>query len=185
MPVPSTLLSAVPSLPTNILRSPALSILLPITCGTLIGYTTNKLSNTKNIYKTLRQPPFNPPAWLFGPVWTILYGMMGYSSYSVSLKTPIPSKYSAIYSLNLALNFLWMPLFFGLKRPAAALVDMGLLTAVTGVMVKWWGEVDQKAGWMLWPYLGWLGYAGYINAGVGMLNGWDIKGTLKRAEKKE
>lgn len=111
--------------------------------------------------------------------------MMGYSSYLVSLKTPIPSKYSAIYTLNLALNFLWMPLFFGLKRPAAALVDISLLTAVTGVMVKWWGEVDEKAGWMLWPYLGWLGYAGYINAGVGILNGWDIKGALKRAEKKE
>ena len=67
-----------------------------------------------------------------------------------------------------------MPLFFRYKRPIEATVDITLLTAVTGYLTYVWGQVDEVAGWALAPYLGWLGFATYLSAGVGYLNDWDL-----------
>lgn len=69
-----------------------------------------------------------------------------------------------------------MPLFFGLKRPIAATVDIALLTVTVGYLTYIWGQVDSVAGWTLAPYLGWLGFASYLTVGVGILNDWDLKG---------
>ena len=74
------------------------------------------------------------------------------------------------------LNLLWMPLFFVAKRPIEATVDIVALTGVTGYLTYIWGKVDPVAGWALVPYLGYLGFATYLSAGVGYLNDWDIKG---------
>ena len=80
----------------------------------------------------------------------------------------------ALYSTQLVFNWLWMPLFFGLRRPDLALVDILLLGGnVAGLMRQWW-QIDPRAFWMLVPYAGWLGYATYLNVGVGWLNGWRI-----------
>lgn len=89
-----------------------------------------------------------------------------------------------------------MPLFFGLKRPIEATIDIIALTGVTGYLAYTWGQVDAVAGWALAPYLGWLGFATYLSAGVGYLNGWSIgdkevegspkgKGTKYVDEKRE
>jgi benzodiazapine receptor len=89
-----------------------------------------------------------------------------------------------------------MPLFFVAKRPIEATVDIVALTATTGYLTYVWGQVDPVAGWALVPYLGWLGFATYLSAGVGYLNGWSIadkeveaspagKGTKYVDEKKE
>lgn len=86
-----------------------------------------------------------------------------------------------LYTTQLALNFLWMPLFFGLGRPALALGDLTLLAGNVGaLMVNWW-TADRTAFWCLVPYAAWLGYAGYLNAGCGILNGW----TVPRKERSE
>lgn len=69
-----------------------------------------------------------------------------------------------------------MPLFFVAKRPVEATVDIVALTGTTAYLAYVWGQVDPVAGWALVPYLGWLGFATYLSAGVGYLNGWDIKG---------
>lgn len=68
-----------------------------------------------------------------------------------------------------------MPLFFVLKRPIAATVDIALLTGTVGYLTYIWGQVDSVAGWALAPYLGWLGFASYLTVGVGYLNDWDLK----------
>lgn len=97
---------------------------------------------------------------------------------------------------RLGLNLLWMPLFFVAKRPVEATIDIVALTATTGYLTYIWGQVDPVAGWALVPYLGWLGFATYLSAGVGYLNDWDIrdkevaespagKGTKYVDEKKE
>lgn len=144
-------------------------------------------SNTKETYRNLRQPPFSPPAWLFAPAWTLLYGLMGYASHHatvVASQSFLPAVQEAnrsaqtLYTTQLALNFLWTPLFFGLGRPASALGDMALLICNVGALMANWWDGDRTAFWLMAPYLGWLGYASYLNAGVGYLNGW----TLSRKE---
>ena len=87
----------------------------------------------------------------------------------------IPSQQGAtLYTIQLALNLVWMPLFFSLKRPIAATVDIVALTGVTGYLAYIWGQVDEVAAWSLAPYLGWLSFATYLSAGCGYLNNWDF-----------
>ena len=105
-------------------------------------------------------------------MWTTLYALMGYAAHrawhtgSASVNPEIRSltKHGAtLYTVQLALNLVWMPLFFGLKRPIEASVDIVGLTGVTGYLLYVWGQVDSVAGWCLAPYLGWLGFATYLS----------------------
>ena len=133
----------------------------------------------------LKQPPYRPPPEVFAPAWTLLYGLMGFSAYRAysvgmdpmsSLEKHLLTKQGAtLYTIQLGLNLAWMPLFFMLKRPIEATVDIVALTGVTGYLTYVWGQVDSLAGWALVPYLGWLGYATYLSAGVGYLNEWNTK----------
>ncbi|MCJ1249206.1 hypothetical protein MMC30_006429 [Trapelia coarctata] len=202
--------SYIPSitLPGQIFAQPAASILLPIVLGTSVGFSIAP-KGTQKKYMALKQPPYSPPPWLFGPAWTVLYGLMGFAAYrawttgmaSFNPETralakvcivPWPSctgiikmtaanlepsvqQGATLYTIQLGLNLIWMPLFFGLKRPVEAMVDITVLTGVTGYLTYIWGHVDPVAGWALAPYLGWLSFASYLNAGTGHLNDWDIK----------
>lgn len=154
-------------------------------------HTASIEKNTKTTYRDLRQPPFSPPAWLFAPAWTVLYGMMGYAAHhatetaagSLSLAVRDANETAqTLYTTQLALNFLWMPLFFGAGRPAAALGDMTLLVGnLTLLLANWW-TADRTAFWLMTPYYAWLGYASYLNVGVGYLNGWALPDKKKRSE---
>ncbi|KAL2827293.1 TspO/MBR-related protein, partial [Aspergillus pseudoustus] len=135
---------------------------------------------TKPVYASLRQPPFAPPAWLFAPAWTTLYGLMGYAVYHASTLllsySSTRSKIQTLYTIQLILNHLWMPLFFGLRRPALAAVDMAALGGSVALLMRVLWDADRVAFWLLVPYAGWLGYAAYLNVGVGWLNGWRVDG---------
>ncbi|KAI4274460.1 MAG: hypothetical protein LQ337_003916 [Flavoplaca oasis] len=78
--------------------------------------------------------------------------------------------------MQLGLNLIWMPLFFGLRRPIEATVDIIVLTGVTGYLTYVWSQVDSVAAWCMVPYLGWLSFATYLSAGVGYLNDWNLEG---------
>src|SRR3569833_1072318 len=127
-------------------------------------------SETQKTYLAIKQPPLRPPPSVFGPVWTVLYGLMGYAAYRgvhygmsplSSVEHIRMAKHGAtLYTIQLGLNLIWMPLFFTLRRP-----------------------VDAVAGWCMAPYLGWLGFATYLSAGAGYLNNWDIKD--KEVEKRD
>jgi len=172
------------TLPAVIFENPAASILLPIALGSAVGYSVQP-KETQKTYMALKQPPYRPPPEVFGPAWTLLYGLMGFSAYRAytvglsplaSLEKHLLTKQGAtLYTIQLGLNLVWMPLFFMLKRPIEATVDIVVLTGVTGYLTYVWGQVDSLAGWALVPYLGWLGFATYLSAGVGYLNGWNIK----------
>jgi benzodiazapine receptor len=86
---------------------------------------------------------------------------------------PFPSPESKIPT---DLHLQWMPLFFVAKRPIEATVDIAALTGTVGYLAYIWGQVDHISAWALAPYLGWLGFATYLSAGVGYLNDWDTKG---------
>jgi len=91
---------------------------------------------------------------------------------------------ATLYSLQLGLNFAWMPLFFVKGWPIPATVDIVALTATVGYLTYLWGKVDDTASYCLMPYLGWLGFATYLCVGAGHLNGWNFKDKIKRMETK-
>ena len=131
----------------------------------------------------LKQPAYRTPPQYFGPAWTTMYALMGYSAYrAYSALSPAQSpanikaiKHGAtLYTIQLGLNLLFMPLFFVAKRPVEATIDCAALFGVVGYLTSVWGAVDPVAGWCLAPYLGWLGYATYLSGGVGYLNDWNI-----------
>jgi len=182
--------SYIPSLtlPTFEFERPAVAILLPVALGTGIGFSTRP-DKTQHKYLALKQPPYNPPPQVFGPVWTALYATMGYTAYraynagitSFDLDKMLLAKQgTTLYTIQLGLNLLWMPLFFGLGRPIEASVDIVALTGVTGYLAYIWGQVDPVCGWLLAPYLGWLGFATYLSIGCGHLNNWNFNGMYRQ-----
>lgn len=127
--------------------------------------------DTQETYLALKQPPLRPPPAVFGPVWTVLYGSMGFAAYrawstaheSMSPRLIDLARHGAtLYTIQLGLNLIWMPLFFRLKRPIEASVDIVALTGVTAYLTSVWGQVDERAGWALAPYLAWLSFASYL-----------------------
>ncbi|TAQ89553.1 hypothetical protein B7494_g2113 [Chlorociboria aeruginascens] len=177
--------SFIPSitLPALIFQNPAASVLFPIALGTAVGFSSQP-KETQKSYMALKQPPYRPPPQVFAPTWTVLYGLMGFSAYRAysvgfdplasNTKHLLFKQGATLYSVQLALNLVWMPLFYVAKRPIEATVDIAALAGVTGYLTYVWGQVDSLAGWALVPYLGWLGFATYLSAGTGYLNGWDF-----------
>ncbi|KAI8635336.1 TspO/MBR family-domain-containing protein [Xylariaceae sp. FL1651] len=167
------------TIPYDVFASPAASIILPIALGTAVGYSTRP-KQTKETYAAMKQPPLRPPPYVFGPAWTLLYGLMGYAAHRAVVRASSPlSLVSAdglrsLYSLQLALNLTWMPIFFVQRRPVAALANIVSLIGLNGYLTYQYFGVDDVAGWCMVPYLAWLGFATYLNAGVGYLNNWDI-----------
>jgi benzodiazapine receptor len=170
------------TLPAAVFANPAASVLLPIALGSAVGFSCRP-KETQKTYLALKQPPYRPPPYVFGPAWTVLYGLMGFAAYraydtgmspTASLENHLLTKQGAtLYTIQLGLNLVWMPLFFVAKRPIEATVDIVALTGVVSYLAYIWGRVDPVAGWALAPYLGWLGFATYLTVGVGYLNDWD------------
>ncbi|KAI9694341.1 MAG: hypothetical protein M1820_008989 [Bogoriella megaspora] len=170
------------TIPGFIFQQPAASIALPVVLGTAVGFSVSPKS-TQEKYLALKQPPLHPPPQIFGPMWTVLYALMGYSAYrawTIGIPSVDPHKVAltkqgaTLYTVQLGLNLIWMPFFFRFKRPIEATVDIVTLTGLTGYLAYVWGQVDQVAGWALAPYVGWLGFATYLSAGAGYLNNWDF-----------
>ena len=110
----------------------------------------------------------NPPAWVFGPVWTTLYGLMSWSAYRIWRQPASPDRTRAlaIWSTQLGLNGLWSPLFFGEHRPRAALVDLVALAAAIVAYIRVASKVDRVASALMAPYLAWVGLAGVLNVEI-------------------
>lgn len=123
-------------------------------------------------YAGLVKPSFNPPAYVFGPVWTILYVAMAVAAWRIWLTPPRPRRRAALvwFFIQLALKAAWSPLFFGLEQPRLALgVIVALLLALAIAMVKFW-PLDRPAGLMLTPYLAWVAFATALNGAIVALN---------------
>ena len=133
--------------------------------GLAIGY----LARPDAWYAGLRKPAFNPPDWVFAPVWTILYVLIAIAGARV-FGAPGGEAALAVWIAALLLNFLWSPVFFGLRRPALALaIVAGLLAAIVAFIVLSW-PVDLTAALLFLPYAVWVGFATTLNAAVVRLN---------------
>jgi translocator protein len=120
-------------------------------------------------YPALVKPSWNPPSWVFGPVWTLLYTMMAIAAW-LAWRQAGWGGVLALYSVQLALNAAWSPLFFGLHRIDLALVDIVLLwVAIAATMVAFW-RVTPVAGWLFVPYLVWVSFAMVLNFTIWRLN---------------
>ena len=123
-------------------------------------------------YASLSKPDWNPPAWLFGPVWTALYATMAVAAWLVWRQGGWRSNRMALglFALQLLLNVLWSPLFFTLQRPGWALVDCVLLAAaVAATMVAFW-KVSPLAGGLMVPYFAWVCFAAFLNFTIWRMN---------------
>ena len=123
-------------------------------------------------YAGLVKPSFNPPNWIFGPVWTALYFMMAVAAWLVWRRrdTQPVTLALAVYLAQLALNALWSWLFFGLHAMGAAFLDICLLwLLILATLVLFW-RVHRWAGALLAPYLAWVGFAAVLNFALWQLN---------------
>lgn len=124
-------------------------------------------------YAALEKPFFNPPDWLFGPVWTVIYFLIALSGWRVWLRHGIANAKGpfAVYGAQLAANLAWSFLFFGAQSPLLALIDSVLLLALVIANCRIFFIRDRLAGIMLVPYCLWVAYATLLNAAIWHLNG--------------
>ncbi len=129
------------------------------------------VSSIPTWYSTLNKPVLNPPAWLFGPVWITLYALMGVSLWLV-WKSNSQEKKRAIqlFAIQLALNAIWSPVFFGAHSIGSALAIIVLLWAAIILTIKIFRKVSRAAGWLLAPYIAWVSFALYLNLAFWTLN---------------
>ncbi len=146
------------------------SVLLVMIIGAVGGVATS--SEIAGWYANLVKPALNPPNWVFGPVWTLLYIMIGVALflYWTSDKKVAKLKGFVVFYLQLWLNMMWSLLFFGWHSPTLALVDIGLLWIVILININMFQKVSKWSGWLLVPYLLWVSFAAYLNFGVWRLN---------------
>jgi tryptophan-rich sensory protein len=124
-------------------------------------------------YSTLKRPWFNPPNWLFGPVWTLLYTLMGIALYRIWQLAPIPSGWVlglTFFFIQLVLNALWSPLFFGLHDLWLAFAELLLMWAAIVLTIFLFYPMDAVSAWLLAPYLVWVSFAGLLNYSYAKLN---------------
>lgn len=129
----------------------------------------SRATNSRQLwYRRLRKPPFQPPSWVFAPVWTTLYGLMSASAWRVWNRPAGPRRSwaLALWGLQLGFNALWSPLFFRQHRPRAALGDIAALGASLAAYTTVARKVDRGAAWMMVPYLAWVGFASVLNAEI-------------------
>jgi len=148
-----------------------ISVALPLAVGGLSGFATARGVSTW--YPTLVKPSFNPPAWVFGPVWTILYIMMGVAAFLVwqrGLSADGARIALTVFAIQLALNGLWSILFFGLQAPGWALAEIILLWMAIGITTLLFWRAVPSAGALLLPYWMWVSFATVLNASLWWLN---------------
>ncbi len=121
-------------------------------------------------YPTLVKPSFTPPSWLFGPVWTVLYVLMGVAVALVWHKGSGVSAATALFLVQLLLNVFWSLFFFGLRSPTLALVDIAALWGALLVTVSVFWRIVPASGILLVPYLLWVSFATILNAAIVWLN---------------
>ena len=149
---------------------PVLAALLGVIAIAGLGMLSTDLGSW---YRGLQKPAWQPPDWLFGPVWTTIYALAaiaGVRAWRAAASQSSRDWIIALFALNGFLNVLWSLLFFRLRRPDWALVEVGFLWASILLLIVVLGRHSRSAGWLLVPYLVWVGFAAVLNLSVVRLN---------------
>ncbi|HXH26364.1 MAG TPA: TspO/MBR family protein [Candidatus Acidoferrum sp.] len=124
-------------------------------------------------YALLAKPFFNPPSWIFGPVWTLLFALMGVAVYLIWRApvqgSPLRLAYGA-FALQLMLNILWSFIFFGWHQPFIALLEIIILALAIVLNIREFAKVSAPAAWLMVPYLMWVLFATILNMAIWLLN---------------
>ena len=145
-----------------------INLLIPLSVGGLSAFLTR---NSMELYETIVQPALAPPAWLFPVVWTLLYVLMGISSYIIVISD---SEYKiealTLYGIQLVLNFIWPLIFFLGQNFLIAFIIIAVLWYSVLKMIQAFSAVRPLAGTLQIPYLIWLTFAAYLNLAIYFLN---------------
>jgi tryptophan-rich sensory protein len=149
-----------------------LSVTLPVVIGWISSYFT--ASSVKTWFITLQKPSFNPPPWLFAPVWTMLYIFMGIAFFLVwksnVIRPGLKIKATTFYVVQLILNFSWSVIFFYARQPGWAFAEILILLLVIIVTTFYFYKIVKLAGWLMFPYILWVCFATILNYSIWQLN---------------
>lgn len=149
-----------------------ISILLPLLVGATAGFYTS--SGVNGWYAVANKPWFNPPNWIFAPVWTTLYVLMGIAFYLIwkapSTAGSVKQRAIVLFAVQLALNFFWSIIFFKLQQPGWAFVEIILMWVMILCTILWFGKISSTAAWLLVPYISWVSFASVLNYHIWQLN---------------
>ncbi|MFI0490819.1 TspO/MBR family protein [Flavobacterium sp.] len=150
-------------------------LVVVVTC-LVVGYFSGMVTRSAIItwYPTLVKPSFNPPNWIFAPVWSMLYIMMGVAAglvwNRIDFEKEVVKKALVFFAIQLALNALWSYLFFGLKNPMLAGVEVILLWLMIFETYSKFVKINKIAGYLFIPYLFWVSFASVLNISIWWLN---------------
>lgn len=130
------------------------------------GLAIGSVTRPDGWYAALAKPPFNPPNWVFAPVWTLLYVMIAVAG----ARTYERVRGFSLWVAQIALNFAWTPAFFVLHRPGLALAIIAALLAVIALFIKMTWTSDRVSAWLFVPYAAWVAFAMLLNASIVALN---------------
>ncbi len=151
-------------------------ILLCVAICLAVGYLSSFVtqSSITTWYPEIKKPVFNPPNWIFAPVWTLLFILMGISAGMVwnkfETQKELVKKGMLFFAIQLLLNALWSYLFFGLNNVLLALIEIILLWLVIYETYHIFKQIDKKASYLLIPYLAWVGFATILTGSIFWLN---------------
>jgi translocator protein len=148
-----------------------ISLAIPQAAGALGSLAT--IPNIDTWYEHLTKPSFNPPNWIFGPVWTILFLLMGIALYLVWREGISKERVKfamTLFGAQLAFNIIWSYLFFGLNNPGYAFAEIiALWIAIAATIAAFW-QVKKSAAYLMLPYLAWVSFAAILNYAIWLLN---------------
>jgi tryptophan-rich sensory protein len=148
-----------------------ISVLIPLVVGGISGFFTSQ--SVSGWYATIQKPWFNPPNWIFGPVWTLLYVLMGISFFVVwktEVAINLKNKAMLLFTAQLLVNFLWSYFFFYCQEPGWALVDIILMWGLILLTILSFGKISSLSAWLLVPYICWVSFAAVLNYSIWSLN---------------
>jgi translocator protein len=148
-----------------------IAILIPLLVGGSAGFFTS--SGVNGWYAAANKPWFNPPNWLFAPVWTCLYIMMGIALFLIwksSADKTVKQTAIILFAVQLTLNFFWSFIFFKTQQLGWAFAEIIALCVMILLTILWFGKISSTAAWLLVPYISWVSFASVLNYALWKLN---------------
>ncbi len=148
-----------------------IAIAIPVAVGATSGFFT--ASSVGSWYQTINKPSWNPPGWIFGPVWTTLYVLMGIALYLVwksEAGTALKKTAISLFAVQLILNFFWSFIFFKQQQIGWALVEIIVMWLFILLTIFAFAKVNKTAAWLLVPYISWVSFASILNYTIWKLN---------------
>ncbi len=139
-------------------------------------------------YRNLNKPWWNPPEWLFGPAWTVILGLAAWAGVEAWTATSDPEAHTRIailFAVNIFFHLLWTPLFFNLRRPDWALIEVVFLWFSVFALMIGLAVYSSTAGWLILPYLLWVSFAAYLNLKVVRMNSFGSGASIGTSPSQE